>query len=196
MLTNLNGYKIMLVSHSPRRKQLLEQLGLDFTVGVSTVGENYPATLRCGQIPEYLSRQKAHHCSPAMADNSLIIAADTIVCLNERPLSKPEDDKEAAAMLHDLSGKEHHVITGVCVKTLHSEQTFSAYTTVGFADLSDDEINYYISKYRPFDKAGAYGIQEWIGMIGVRYIKGSFYNVMGLPIHRLYDVLKTIEPCC
>jgi septum formation protein len=196
VLPNLDGYKIILVSHSPRRRQLLEQLGLEFSVGESTVGEDYPATLRGEEIPVYLSRQKARHCPTVMDANSLIIAADTLVWLDDRPLGKPGSEEEARAMLRDLSGKEHHVITGVCVRTQSSEIAFSADTTVGFADLTDDEIDYYIRRCHPLDKAGAYGIQEWIGMIGVRYINGSFYNVMGLPVHRLYNVLKTIEPCC
>lgn len=196
MLSNLNGYKIILVSHSPRRKHLLEQLGIEFSVGESAVEENYPATLRREEIPLFLSRLKARHCPTAMAGNSLIIAADTLVWSDNRPMGKPRNEEEARTMLRGLSGKEHHVITGVCVKTQCREITFSADTTVGFADLTDDEINYYIHHYRPMDKAGAYGIQEWIGMIGVRYINGSFYNVMGLPVHRLYNVLKTIDPCC
>jgi septum formation protein len=194
-LKNLEGYEIMLVSHSPRRQELLRSLGLDFSVGVSVVNECYPQELKGEEIPMYLSQEKARHCVPPANANTLIIAADTIVCLDNVVYGKPATTTEAKEMLHALSGKTHQVITGVTLLTATQEKTFSVSSDVTFASLTRDEVDYYVEKYLPLDKAGAYGVQEWIGMIGVKRISGSFYNVMGLPVHRLYDELKQLSPC-
>ncbi len=196
MFDNLKNYNIVLMSGSPRRRELLARLGLPFSVGRSDIDESYPAGLRHQEIPVYLSRRKAEHCSPATDKNQLVIAADTIVWCDNEVLGKPSTDDEARSMLARLSGREHSVITGVTLRTAVSMKSFYAETAVVFARLSREEIDYYVETFHPLDKAGAYGIQEWIGMIGVKEIRGSFYNVMGLPVCRLYDELKKIEPLC
>lgn len=196
MLDHLKGYDIVLVSRSPRRRELLARLGLTFTTAASTVKEDYPPGLHREQIPLYLSQQKARNAECGIGERTLVIAADTIVCLDDEVLGKPRDEEEACQMLHRLSGRVHHVITGVTVKTKKRETSFFADSEVHFAPLTSDEIDYYVRQYHPLDKAGAYGIQEWIGMAGISGINGSFYNVMGLPVHRLYQLLKTFEPCC
>ena len=193
---NLKDYHILLVSGSPRRRELLERLGLTFTIGRSEVEETYPEGLSCEEIPQYLSRLKAMHCSPTPEPDSLVIAADTIVCCEGRVLGKPASYQEAFDMLRLLSGRRHRVITGVTILTRSVVRSFHAVTTVTFAPLTDEEIDFYLTRFRPYDKAGAYGIQEWIGMIGVKDIQGSYYNVMGLPVFRLYDELKQLPPCC
>lgn len=186
-----NKYNIILGSGSPRRKELLGDLGLEFKVKlVKEVEEVYPETLPVDEIPEYLSKLKADAYTSLISENDLVVTADTIVICDNRPMGKPKDYGNAVSMLKSLSGKIHKVITGVTLKTLEKSVSFSALTLVEFAELDEDEIEYYIEKYRPFDKAGAYGIQEWIGCIGVKKIEGSFYNVMGLPLHKLYTELK------
>ena len=196
MLDNLKNYDIVLMSGSPRRRELLARLGLTFTVGRSNIDEVCPEGLQYRDIPMYLSRLKAEHCEPAMTGSNLVIAADTIVWCNNEVLGKPSTDEEACAMLSKLSGRQHSVVTGVTLRTAACLRSFYAETIVTFAELTPDEINYYVDTFHPIDKAGAYGIQEWIGMIGVREIRGSYYNVMGLPLHRLYNELKKIEPLC
>lgn len=196
MLDHLKGYNIVLVSRSPRRRELLDRLGLTYTTARSTVEENYPPSLQREQIPLYLSQQKARNAEGGIGEKTLVIAADTIVYLDEEVLGKPRDEEDARRMLRRLSGRAHHVITGVTVKTAKRETSFFADSEVRFAPLTTDEIDYYVRQYHPLDKAGAYGIQEWIGMVGISGISGSFYNVMGLPVHRLYQILKTFEPCC
>ena len=182
MLDNLKKYNIILASGSPRRKELLEGLGVDFRVEVvNGIEETYPHDLPVAEIPVYLSRLKAH-AYQANA-NDLIITADTVVILNGKVIGKPHDEAEAKRMLSELSGNVHTVVTGVTV--------FSADRVESLAPLSDEEIDYYVENYRPLDKAGSYGIQEWIGYMGIKGIKGSFYNVMGLPVQRLYALLKT-----
>lgn len=183
--------KIILASNSPRRRELLADLGYDFEVKVlADIDESYPPTLPVADIAAYISRKKADAYRPTLAGDELVITADTIVVLGNEVMGKPHDAADARRMLHSLSGKEHHVITGVTVTTRDRQSTFSVTSTVEFATLDADEIDYYVARYSPLDKAGAYGIQEWIGCMGVKRIEGSFYNVMGLPLHRLYTVLK------
>ena len=191
MFDNLKKYKIVLVSASPRRKELLQNLGLTFKVRtLFGIDEQYPDTLRGEDIPRFISRKKAEAYRSSMADDELLIAADTVVCLAGRTLGKPHDAQEAKAMLHKLSGRFHQVITGVTVMTKDQMENFAVTSQVKFADLTDEEIDYYVDNYLPFDKAGAYGIQEWIGMVAVEELRGSYFNVMGLPVQRLYNVLK------
>ena len=192
MLENLSKYKIILGSNSPRRKELLSGLDIKFNVKVIPgLEENYPETLDPQEIPVFLSKQKAEAYLLSLDDTMLLITADTIVWNGNAVIGKPKNRAEAIQMLRSLSGHEHHVVTGVCLTTTKKKLTFSVISSVRFASLNDDEIIYYVDKYKPFDKAGAYGIQEWIGYVGVESISGSFYNVMGLPVQRLYQELKT-----
>lgn len=192
MLENLSKYKIILGSNSPRRKELLSGLDIKFNVKVIPgLEENYPETLDPQEIPVFLSKQKAEAYLLSLDDTMLLITADTIVWNGNAVIGKPKNRAEAIQMLRSLSGHEHHVVTGVCLTTTKKQLTFSVISSVRFASLNDDEIIYYVDKYKPFDKAGAYGIQEWIGYVGVESISGSFYNVMGLPVQRLYQELKT-----
>ena len=191
MLSNLDKYKIILGSNSPRRKELLAGLDIPFQVKViPRIEENYPASLQPEDIPVFLSRQKAAPYLPTLNKDELLITADTIVWNNDSIMGKPEGREEAIEMLRSLSGHEHQVVTGVCITTTDKQEAFSVTSAVRFASLSEEEIVYYVDKYKPFDKAGAYGIQEWIGYVGVEGISGSFYNVMGLPVQRLYKELK------
>ena len=188
---NIQNYHIILGSNSPRRRELLAGLDLNFEVKVIPgLEEHYPPTLQLEEIPVFLARQKAEAYIPALLDKALLITADTIVWNQNKVIGKPKDREDAIQMLQSLSGHEHHVVTGVCLTTTEKQKAFSVVSTVKFAALTDEEISYYVDKYRPFDKAGAYGIQEWIGYIGVESINGSFYNVMGLPVQRLYQELK------
>lgn len=191
MLDNLNSLRLVLASNSPRRKELLSGLGLPFTVRtISGIDESYPPELQGADIPLHIARQKAAAYIPTLAPDELLITADTIVYLDDKVIGKPKDEAEAVRMLHALSGRTHKVITGVSLSTTQRTKAFAAVSLVTFAELSDEEISYYVSHYHPFDKAGAYGIQEWIGMVGVRRIEGSYFNVMGLPVQRLYEELK------
>jgi septum formation protein len=190
MLNNL-PYNIILGSQSPRRQELLHGLDVNFTVNViAGLEENYPATLQGEDIPMFLAQQKADAYRNTLTPQDMLITADTIVWLDGIVYGKPKDEADAKKMLRALSGKTHDVITGVCVTTTERQETFAAVSKVTFASFLDDEINYYIEKYQPMDKAGSYGVQEWIGYIGVEHIDGSFYNVMGLPVQRLYTLLK------
>jgi len=183
-------YKIILASGSPRRQSLLKELGLDFRVEQREIDEVYPTHLKGKEIAEYLSGLKATaFLSNEIPDDHLLITADTIVCVDDKMLAKPKDFKHAQEMLQLLSGRWHEVITGVCLKSNKKEKIFSVSTQVRFKTLSSSEINYYIENYKPYDKAGAYGIQEWIGFIGISEISGSFHNVMGLPVQKLYEEL-------
>ena len=185
------NYKLILASNSPRRRELLAGLGLEFEVRVlSGIDESYPADLSGGDIPLYISREKAAAYRSSLAVDELIITADTIVWLDGKVLEKPTDEADAHRMLHALSGKTHQVFTGVCLTTTERQVAFSCRTDVTFCTLTDEEIDYYVSHYRPLDKAGAYGVQEWIGYVGVEHIEGSFFNVVGLPVQRLYQALK------
>ena len=190
LLDLLKQYKVVLASYSPRRRELLADLGIDFEVRtINGIDESYPAQLPVLEIAEYISRKKAEAYRAEMASDELIITADTVVILGNEVLGKPHDADDARRMLRALSGKTHKVVTGVTIVTEGAMRSFSAVTDVEFAPLSDEDIDYYVDNYRPLDKAGAYGIQEWIGCMGVRHISGSFYNVMGLPLHRLYNEL-------
>lgn len=192
MLSNLNDFEIILASGSPRRRELLGGLGIDFRVArLNDVDESYPNDLPANEVAEYLSKKKAEAYRQSLTERQLIITADTVVITDGEILGKPTDAADATRMLKALSGAVHQVVTGVTVMTTAKTVSFSATTNVRFAPLSDEEIDYYISQYRPFDKAGAYGIQEWIGYIAVEGIEGSYFNVMGLPIQKLYTVLKS-----
>lgn len=191
MLENLAAYRIILGSNSPRRRELLAGLDLSFDVHVIPgLEENYPDSLQPQEIPVFLSKQKAEAYLPTLEDQVLLITADTIVWNETEVIGKPKDREDAIRMLRSLSGHGHQVVTGVCLTTTKKQETFSVVSSVRFASLTDEEIIYYVDKYKPFDKAGAYGIQEWIGYVGVESISGSFYNVMGLPVQRLYQELK------
>lgn len=193
MLDNLRNYKIILASGSPRRKELLGGLGIDYTIRIlPDVDESYPETLKREEIPLYIAREKADAYRLSIQPDELIITADTIVWLDDNVLGKPTDEFQAKQMLHSLSGKTHHVITGVCITTKQFQRSFTVTTEVTFSPLSEEEISYYVNNFHPLDKAGAYGIQEWIGLVGVRSIKGSYFNVMGLPVQRLYKELAKI----
>ncbi len=184
-------YQIILASNSPRRKELLGGLDIPFKVRVlDGIDESYPQDLPTKDIAGYISQKKAAAYRQSIAADELIITADTIVILGEKVMGKPKDAGEAKTMLHELSGKTHQVITGVCLTTREKQVCFSVETDVTFKTLSDSEITYYIDHYHPFDKAGAYGIQEWIGHVGVTGMNGSYFNVMGLPVQRIYEALK------
>lgn len=184
-------YQIILASNSPRRKELLCGLDIPFKVRVlDGIDESYPQDLPTKDIAGYISQKKAAAYRQSIAADELIITADTIVILGEKVMGKPKDAGEAVEMLHELSGKTHQVITGVCLTTREKQVCFSVETDVTFKTLSDSEITYYVDHYHPFDKAGAYGIQEWIGHVGVTGMNGSYFNVMGLPVQRIYEALK------
>lgn len=192
MLDNLNKYQIVLASNSPRRKELLQRMGINFKVRtLFGIDESFPDSLRGEDIVRYISRNKAEAYRSSMAENELLITADTIVYLDGEVMGKPKSAEQAKEMLHKLSGKTHQVITGVTIVTAQRTENFGVTSQVKFAILTDDEINFYVDNYLPFDKAGAYGIQEWIGIVAVEEIKGSYFNVVGLPVQRLYQKLKT-----
>ncbi len=194
MLENISKYKIVLASNSPRRKELLSGLGLCFEVRtIDGIDESYPDVLVGEDIPMFISSRKADAYQSTMGDDELVITADTIVYADGKVLGKPVDAADAKRMLKLLSGCHHEVITGVCIMTKGWRKQFAAVSRVHFAKLTDEEIDYYIKNYCPFDKAGAYGIQEWIGFVGVEGIEGSYFNVMGLPVQRLYTELKNVE---
>ena len=187
-------YKVILASNSPRRKELLGGLGIDFEVRtLQDIDESYPDTLRGEEIPMYISGKKAEAYKRTMADDEMIITADTIVYDNGQVLGKPKNRGEAVQMLKGLSGHAHEVITGVSIVTKKKTVQFASTSKVTFAALTDEEIAYYVDTYKPYDKAGAYGIQEWIGYVAVTRIEGSYFNVMGLPIQKLYSELKKIS---
>ncbi len=190
-LDKLKRYRIILASASPRRKELLSKLDIDFTVKILyDVDESFPASLPVVQVPQYISRKKADAYRQEMQENDMVITADTVVAVGRRILGKPKSAEEARVMLKLLSDRYHRVVTGVTIMTAKRTETFATVSRVRFARLNDEEIDYYISKYKPFDKAGAYGIQEWIGMVGITELNGSYFNVMGLPVQRLYAKLK------
>jgi septum formation protein len=191
VLQNLQKYEIILASKSPRRQQLLSDLGLNFTVQSMDTPEDFPEDLAMTEVPVYLAELKAEAFRPILKKNQLVITADTIVWLDGQVLNKPIDYSDGFRMLKDLSGKKHQVLTGVCLLSIEKKVSFYASTDVWFKELSDEEIQFYLENYRPYDKAGAYGIQEWIGYIGIYHIEGSFFNVMGLPVQSLYEHLKT-----
>lgn len=185
-------YNIILASNSPRRRELLAGLGLSFEVRVlPDIDESYPDTLPAADTAEYIAQKKAAVYQAVMSDDELIITADTVVIVADEVLGKPADADAARVMLRKLSGRTHQVVTGVCLTTRNQSSHFSVTTEVTFKQLTEAEIDYYISHYQPFDKAGAYGIQEWIGYIGCTGLNGSYYNVMGLPVQRIYTELQT-----
>ncbi|MBD5203521.1 MAG: septum formation protein Maf [Bacteroidales bacterium] len=191
MLDNLNKYNVLLASKSPRRRELLHLLRVSFGI-VSAGGydESFPAGIPPLQTAQYVSERKAQTCMDRLQDNDLVITADTMVILGDRIMGKPHDAEEAMEMLMAMSGKTHIVTTGVTIATKNKKKSFTSITEVTFAPISKEDAEYYITTYSPFDKAGAYGIQEWIGAVAVSGIKGSYYNVMGLPVHQLYNELK------
>ena len=191
MLDNLKKYRLILASNSPRRKELLAGLGLDYEVRtLPDVDESYPESLQGGDIPLYISRMKADAYKPMLQPDELMITADTIVWMDGMVLGKPRNKLGAIEMLRQLSGGVHYVYTGVSITTQTRQESFYVATEVRFANLTDEEIEYYVDTYQPMDKAGAYGVQDWIGYIGVENIQGSYFNVMGLPVQRLYTELK------
>lgn len=182
-------YKILLASASPRRQELLSNMGFDLRIVKLPDGdENYPNNLYREDIAVYLAKKKATSYN-ILQENEILITADTIVWMDSKVLGKPENYSDAFQMLKFLSGKKHYVITGVCLKSINKTVVFNAETMVKFADLTDEEIRFYIENFKPYDKAGAYGIQEWIGKVGIEFIEGSYYNVVGLPVQRLYREL-------
>lgn len=186
-------YHIILASNSPRRKELLRGIGVEYEVRtLPDVDESYPQELQGGDIPLYIAREKAQAYRPLLKEDELMITADTIVWHEGCVLGKPRDREQAIDMLRSLSASTHRVYTGVALTTVGWQRSFVAETAVRFATLTDEEITFYVDTYRPFDKAGAYGVQEWIGYIGVEYIAGSYFNVMGLPVQRLYQELKAV----
>ncbi len=192
MLENLKKYQVILASKSPRRQELLRGMGVDFAVQTKETPETFPPEMPLDEVPKHLSLQK----SLAFSDNELpadylLITADTVVICEGEILGKPKESEDAFRMLSQLSGKTHRVVTGVTVRSAAKTESFAATSQVTFAALEQDEIDYYIARCQPFDKAGAYGIQEWIGYVGISGLEGSFYNVMGLPTRRLYQVLKS-----
>lgn len=190
----MKKYHIILASNSPRRRDLLAGLDIPFEVRVlPDIEESYPKGLSVNEIPEYIAAEKADAYRAQMADDELIITADTVVILGQEALGKPTDADDACRMLRMLSGRTHQVTTGVCLTTKKRQKRFSVTTNVTFGTLTEEEIHHYVTKYKPFDKAGAYGIQEWIGYIGVTGLEGSYYNVMGLPIQRIYTELKAFD---
>ena len=187
----LNNYNVILASGSPRRQQFFRDLDIDFSIQLKEIEEIYPENLKGVAITDYLSNLKSDAFS-TLNDNDLLITSDTIVWLEGKALGKPKDAKDAFTMLKSMSGKKHEVITSVCLKSNSFQKIINDITIVTFKKLSDDEIQYYINNYKPFDKAGAYGIQEWIGFIGINKIEGSYFNVVGLPVHKLYKELMDL----
>lgn len=183
------SHALVLASNSPRRQQLLREMGLEFTVQVRPTDELFPADMPVSDVAGYLAQHKAEQFAHDLGEK-LILCADTVVVVDDTILNKPADAAEAHDMLQLLSGRSHQVITGVCLLSPQGYQTISDVAHVTFKRLSDSEIEYYIAHYRPFDKAGAYGVQEWIGMIGIPRIEGSFYTIMGLPLHKVYELLQ------
>jgi len=185
----LKGYHIILASKSPRRKELLTELGLCFEVQTFDTDESFPVIMPVNEVSIFLAEQKAHPFESSIDDEMLVITADTIVHIEGEILGKPANYEDAFRMLSLLSGKWHQVATGVCILTKQKKVSFTSQTSVLFKHLTNEEIDYYITNYKPYDKAGAYGIQEWIGFIAVEQIKGSYFNVMGLPVQHLYEEL-------
>lgn len=191
LLEKIRAFLLILASGSPRRQELLRSAGFDFQLAADLdVDESYPQELKGAKIPEYLAMKKSEAYPVALGEQEILITADTIVLQDDQVLEKPEDAEAARSALRTLSGNIHYVYTGVCLRSAHKKSSFVAATEVRFGMLSEAEINYYIQHYKPFDKAGAYGIQEWIGYVGVEEIRGSYFNVMGLPVHMLYRELE------
>lgn len=190
MIENIRNRRIILASKSPRRMELLKGLGLEFTSKTKDVEEDFPEDLDVFRVPQFLAEKKASAFQADLEEKDLLITADTVVIVKGEILNKPADRKEALSMLHKLSGNIHQVVTGVCMKDIHKTVLLDDITEVHFTKLEEQELQDYIDRFHPFDKAGSYGVQEWIGYVGVYKIIGSFYNVMGLPVHRIYEELK------
>ena len=188
----LMNYKIILASNSPRRQQLLRELRVPFSVRTIPVAEDYPPTMPADRVAKFLAEKKGDAYRNGLASDELVITADTTVVVADRLLNKPADAAEAHAMLRALSGQAHRVITGVCLTTTTAIRSFENTTTVQFRPLTEEEILFYVAQYQPYDKAGGYAIQEWIGMVGIRKIEGSYFNVVGLPVEMLYQELQKI----
>ena len=187
---HLEGRRLILASGSPRRRELLGELGLEFTIGqIKDYDETYPASLKYDEIPAYIAEQKSLHYKGELEPNDILITSDTIVAIDGDILGKPKDKSEAIKMLRELSGRTHHVVTGLCIRSTQKTVTISDTCEVTFDILSDEDIEYYIDNFKPFDKAGAYGIQEWIGLSNIKSITGSVYTVIGLPVQQLYKAL-------
>ena len=186
----MDNIKIILASKSPRRQELIKELGLPYEIRIKEVEEIYPSSLAALLVPEYLAKLKSESISSTLKENEILLTSDTIVFANGNILGKPKNEDEAFEMITSLSGGSHKVITGVQLMSTNKTISFSSITDVYFSALTKEEINFYINKYKPFDKAGSYGIQEWIGYIGVSKIEGCYYNVMGLPIHDVYQNIK------
>ena len=190
MIKTLEKFDIILASQSPRRKNLLRGIDVDFRIVLKDeIDESYPSHLNKSEIPEYLAKKKAQNYIHDLKPESLLITADTVVWLDNKVLGKPESEEDAVSILNELSGRMHEVITGVCITSVNKQSSFCSLTKVWFRKLNAEEISYYINQYKPYDKAGAYGIQEWIGYVGIERIEGSYFNVMGLPIQQLYNEL-------
>ena len=191
MLENLKKYNIVLASKSPRRQELMKGIGLEFSVITKDVDESYPSNMSVYDVAPFLSLKKAKAFNDdELPENYMVITADTVVIVDDMILGKPKDEADARGMLGRISGKKHSVITGVTIRTSDKVKTFSVVSKVSFETLDQEEIDYYVNNFRPYDKAGAYGIQEWIGYIGVNHVEGSYFNVMGLPTQKLYKMLK------
>ena len=190
-MLDLKGYKLVLASQSPRRRELLKGLDVEFTTCSVDADESFPAELKGADAVQYICKAKADAYKPQLNDNTIAITADTVVILDNKIIGKPKSYEEAFSMIRSLSGRVHEVITAVCIFSKEKCAEFYSSTEVHFSNITDEEIEYYINKYKPFDKAGSYGVQEWIGYIGIEKIVGSYFNVMGLPVKRLYDELKT-----
>lgn len=186
----ITDYKVLLASNSPRREELLRGIDIDFEIKVlPDIDESYPTDMPNEEVAEYVALKKARSYTNSLKEDELIITADTVVLLDNKIYGKPTNKKEAEEMLQNLSGKTHRVISGVCLTSTAKQTSFSVASDVEFSTLTNQEIEYYINRYAPFDKAGSYGVQEWIGYIGVKHISGSYFNIMGLPIQRLYREL-------
>ena len=191
MLENLKKYNIVLASKSPRRQELMKGIGLEFSVITKDVDESYPSNMSVYDVAPFLSLKKAKAFNDEeLPENYMVITADTVVIVDDMILGKPKDEADARGMLGRISGKKHSVITGVTIRTNDKVKTFSVVSKVSFETLDQEEIDYYVNNFRPYDKAGAYGIQVWIGYIGVNHVEGSYFNVMGLPTQKLYKMLK------
>ncbi|MFA8299573.1 MAG: Maf family nucleotide pyrophosphatase [Hyphomicrobiales bacterium] len=190
MLSNLNNKTIVLASGSPRRQQLLKDMGIDFIIELRSIDESFPESLPAHEVAAYLSQQKSFAFKDKELNNKIVITSDTTVCLGDEVLNKPASIEEAKEMLEKLSDNEHQVVTGVTIRTQGKEKTFSTISNVKFKKLDTEEIDYYVNNFKPLDKAGAYGIQEWIGFIGIERLEGSYFNVMGLPTQKLWEALK------
>lgn len=190
-MLDFKEYKLILASQSPRRRELLKGLDVEFTTCSVDADESFPAELKGADAVQYICKAKADAYKPLLEDKTIAITADTVVILDDKIIGKPKTEEEAFAMIKSLSGRVHEVITAVCIFSKEKCAEFYSSTEVHFSDITDEEIEYYINKYKPFDKAGSYGVQEWIGYIGIEKIVGSYFNVMGLPVKRLYDELKT-----